>query len=32
MKKDYQVNRFTFFDAETPNSSNNSICPIGIIH
>lgn len=32
MKKDYQANRFTFFDVETPNSSNNSICSIGIIH
>lgn len=32
MKKEYQANRFTFFDVETPNSSNNSICSIGIIH
>ena len=32
MKKYYQANRFTFFDVETPNSSNNSICSIGIIH
>jgi DNA polymerase III epsilon subunit-like protein len=32
MKKDYKVNRFTFFDVETPNSSNNLICSIGVIH
>lgn len=32
MKKEYQENRYTFFDVETPNSSNNSICSIGIIH
>lgn len=32
MKKVYQANRFTYFDVETPNSSNNSICSIGLIH
>ena len=32
MKKNYRTNRFTFFDVETPNSSNNSICSIGVVH
>lgn len=32
MRKEYKANRLTFFDVETPNSSNNSICSIGIIH
>lgn len=31
-KKDHQVNCLTFFDVETPDSSNNSFCSIGIIH
>jgi DNA polymerase-3 subunit epsilon len=30
--KTYQVNRFTFFDVETPNSSNNKICSIGVVY
>lgn len=32
MRKNYTVNRFKFFDVETPNSSNNSICSIGVVH
>ena len=32
MKNKSRASSFTFFDVETPNSSNNSICSIGIIH
>lgn len=32
MKEYNYSNRFTFFDVETPNSSNNSICSIGVVH
>jgi len=32
MKKNDSANSFTFFDVETPNSRNNSICSIGIVH